>query len=590
MRKIIFFLLCLVSASAGAQTPKWTIHPNYDGIRLLGNGYYVVTNNGKYGMLDSNEKEVVPMAYDSIAPFMSHQALLFNNKKFVAYVSDRGVVKEVADENYEVIGTPVFTDGYLLVRNRMGYYFISAASGAALGPYADASPFCEGFARIKVPKNVKHFFDGPSFNYYLSAETGVTLELPLEEGADDDDVDFLSSSNNGKSIIIVKKRAYEYNFSKNTLTPLSTDGTDARKARVMANERPTNVQPTSDGNYTIQFKQGSMTFDQLMRLTSIQYEDRPEQKFEIPQIVFPEPPSRMKGVTFPDTKLLGLSFNKEIILPAQFERIPMLWGDEALVVKDGKYGVVTAEGNRKWHYTLNDNQDIAFEHKSVKTHIKVLCPPSMNPSLLSLRSEDNNCIINTETRKENVNVESSVLDYECTLLIPEDIGIEHTPSTLSVSLIYDGLKYMTDKIEYKNWYANNYTVSLDEPVLSGGTMTVNINVKNNYSNNQNFFKTVTVLASDSVIASINKLNEELYTAKFVNWKDDRVHFEVNVEEDGCPILAYAFSLNAKEGKNNKQEKEVEEVRSATPKVKKAVKKPKPATPQKTEKKKILIPN
>ena len=51
MRKIIFFLLCLVSASAGAQTPKWTIHPNYDGIRLLGNGYYVVTNNGKYGML-----------------------------------------------------------------------------------------------------------------------------------------------------------------------------------------------------------------------------------------------------------------------------------------------------------------------------------------------------------------------------------------------------------------------------------------------------------------------------------------------------------------------------------------------------------
>ena len=576
MRSIFTIILFLLGISSNAQVARWVLHPKYDSIKMLGTGYYVVTNNGKYGMVDSNEKEVVPLAYDSIAPFASHQALLFNNNKFMAYVSDQGKLNQAND--YELTGTSVFVDGYLLVHNDEGYHFISAATGDPIGPYPDASPFSEGYARIKV-QSAK---GKDRICHYISAKTGKPITLPLEDNSADD-IDFLSSSNNGKSIVIIKKRVYEYNFKENTLTPLSTDNTDSRKARVTTNERPIPLFTTDDGGYQIMLKQGIMTFDHLMRLTSIQYEEMDEQKFTIPQTTNEEPTSHLIGAKFEGTNLLGLKTEKQVILPAQFDKIPLLWGDEALVLKNGKYGIVKVEENgRKWRYELNDNENIGFEHKSVKTHIKALCPPSMNSSLLSLKSNDKNCIIKMETRKDVSNPETAMLDYECTLNVPKEIGESLSSSTISVSLNYDGLTFLPDKIEYKNWFINKYTVQLGKPQLSGGTMTVDVIVNNNSTEDQKYNKTVTIEASDSVIATISPITDETYSAKFVNWKDNRIHFEITVKEDGCPAKSYPFTLNTKEGTESKPTKTAQEGETpAEPKAKKVVKKPK-VTPKKQE--------
>ena len=71
MKKFIFTLSLLnlfTITAATAQVAKWVIHPSYNHIRMLGDGYYIVSQDDKYGILDATEKEIVPLQYDSISP------------------------------------------------------------------------------------------------------------------------------------------------------------------------------------------------------------------------------------------------------------------------------------------------------------------------------------------------------------------------------------------------------------------------------------------------------------------------------------------------------------------------------------------
>ena len=117
MRHTISTLLLILAMSANAQVPQWALHPKYDSIEMLGNGYYVVSSNGKYGMMNAKEKEVVALKYDKISPFRSHTSILYANNAFVGYMSDEGRVKEFQSGQYQVAEQPSFYDGYLMVSN-----------------------------------------------------------------------------------------------------------------------------------------------------------------------------------------------------------------------------------------------------------------------------------------------------------------------------------------------------------------------------------------------------------------------------------------------------------------------------------------
>ena len=234
------------------------------------------------------------------------------------------------------------------------------------------------------------------------------------------------------------------------ITPLSSDGTDNKKSRVFVSERPVVLMKVENG-YFIELKQGRMTFDSQMRLTGIQYNGQELKTYEPPKEKKPEFNSPFGNLSYNDTKLLGLSYNEKDFLPAQFEEIGMLWGNDALVKSDGKYGVISVDTKNSCKYMLNDNLDIGFEHKALKTNVKVVCPPYMKLPLMSLTSFDENCIINTDTRKETSNVESVVLSYDCTLSIPEKIGLERTPCYATLGLKYDGLSYVPQEISFNTF-------------------------------------------------------------------------------------------------------------------------------------------
>lgn len=582
MRHIISTLLLILAMSANAQVPQWTLHPKYDSIEMLGNGYFVVSNNGKYGMMNAKEKEIVALRFDKISPFHSHAAILYSNNNFVGYISDEGRIKEFQSGQYQVAEQPSFFDGYLLVNNLDGYFYFRASDDAVIGPFSGGMPFTEGYAVVKVPKNPKRVLGGDFTTQILSAKTGKLEKLNLGE-YDVDDIDFISGVNNGKSIIVLKKRFYEYDFNGGTLTPIHFDGnTNNKKSRVMANERPLNIHGNQDG-FLVAFKPGQMTFDPLMRLNSITYEGQEKKVIAVPEKIKEEKRSPIVSKAFSGTDLLGLNYNGKDILSPQFEKVQLLWNNDAVVSKDGKYGVVSIDPNQSCRFVLNDNMAIGFEHKTVTTNIKAVCPPYMKPSLMTLSSEDDNCHINIDTRKENTNVETAVLSYQCTLNIPDEIGVDKSSTSTKFALNYDGLKFPANIISFDTWYVNNYTVQLLKHNIDGSALNAEILVNNTSNGAKNFFRDVTVEAEDSVVCNLTKITEEMYSARFYGWKNGVLRFSVDITEDGCPTLSYNHSIAI--NTNKKSDKPVAE--EAAPvvsqaKIKQKVK-AKPA-PKKEEKK------
>lgn len=543
-----------MTTSVGAQVPRWVLHPKYDNVEMLGNGFYLVTNNGRTGVMNASEKEVVPLQYDKVSPFNTHYALIYKDGRFVGYMSDQGRVKEFPAGQYQVAEQPSFYDGYLVVSNINGYFYLRASDDEVIGPFTGAMPFTEGYAVVKVPNNPKKVLGGDYTIQVLSAKTGKLERLNLGE-YDTDDVDFISGVSNGKSIIVLKKRFHEYDFSKGTLTPIHIDGNIAnKKSRVMANERPVQVMSGENG-FLVQFKTGQMTFDPLMRLTSIEYVGQGKKGVDVPEVAKEEKKSPIQSKAFPGTDLLGLNYNGKEILSAQFEKVSALWGNEAQVMTGGKYGILSVDPDHSCRFVLNDNMAIGFEHKTATTNIKAVCPPYMKPSLMTLNSEDENCHINIDTRKENTNVETAVLSYQCSMDIPEEIGLDKSSTNTKFALNYDGLKLTAKVLPFDTWYVNNYTVQIMKHNIEGSVLNAEILVNNGAMGGKNFFRDVQVEAEDSVVCNLTKITEEMYQARFYGWKDGTLRFSVDITEDGCPTLSYARSIAINTGKKTGKSEE-----------------------------------
>jgi hypothetical protein len=121
------------------------------------------------------------------------------------------------------------------------------------------------------------------------------------------------------------------------------------------------------------------------------------------------------------------------------------------------------------------------------------------------------------------------------------------------------------------------------------TLDVDVLVKNNTTSDQAFFKDVAIESEDSISCSITKITEELYNARLSGWKSDKVNFNIDVTEDGCPTITYEFSLDIKshsDKKNQNNSVSIEKPVSQA-KVKRAPKK-NLVVPKKEEKRKFVL--
>lgn len=79
-RILAVIMLVMVVASMQGQIARWALHPNYDRVEQLDNGLFKVLQGRKYGLMARDDKEVLPIKYDSIADFRNGYAVIINTE------------------------------------------------------------------------------------------------------------------------------------------------------------------------------------------------------------------------------------------------------------------------------------------------------------------------------------------------------------------------------------------------------------------------------------------------------------------------------------------------------------------------------
>ena len=543
-----------ILATTQAQIATWLVHPDYDTIELLDCDLLKVTKDGKVGLLNMKGEEILqPNQYDSITAFREKQALLFENGKFSAIVNLQGKKIDVSERNFTISAvTAYFSDGFLLVYDRSNKYnFINTLGEIVLGPYAEAYPFSDGYACVKSYENLQKNEVDTRYEY-VKAGLG-SISLP---NVDKDDVNFLSTFNNGKAIAVVKKVFYEVTADDGSLTMnvLSTEPAVSKKTQIVAPDKlivPVKV----NGDYKVAAKNAMFTFDNLMRLKLMEIVNREPQEFTVEQEI-----KRMRVSSFSSVKVgdsFGLNYKGKSILPAQFRSVLATSDDMALVSTGKGCGAVTVDTDNNIRFKLNENENIGFIHRSYETDLAVTMPSYIKCSSAVVTSKSEDCEILIETRTERENVEGNTLGYKCKLTIPQNLTDTLSRIDYKFSLKYDGLTSLDYNVNINEWYVKYYEVQLKSTAMTisaKDSVVVEFDlIKTDIARNDeaNYYKEVELVSPDYEGGlTLNKITENHFSFRLSDINKEKILFSVKITEVGCPPIEYPFVMTF-EKKNRK---------------------------------------
>ena len=77
---IIFLLLTLMAVACASRTEVRTVKPDYDTETDCLNGTMIVSLDGKFGLVDTSGKEILPTAYDDVYYISDEVAVAFSGR------------------------------------------------------------------------------------------------------------------------------------------------------------------------------------------------------------------------------------------------------------------------------------------------------------------------------------------------------------------------------------------------------------------------------------------------------------------------------------------------------------------------------
>ena len=539
---VVFVLMCL-APSADAQIAKWLVRPSYDHIEMTDSGLLKIVSDGKEGLLSVEGREVLPIDFDSISSFKEDRALLFKNGEFYGITDLQGRIIPLQERGYKLPHEAAhFHYGYLLVKQNQQFYYIDKEGNQVYGPYADAYPFFNGHACIK---SYIDYQKKPEETFYDCIDTGGK-SLQLQE-VEKKDINFISSFNEGKAIIVIKKRFYALDSDTYNLTPISTDSTTNKKSLVVSESKEIQVHKSEEG-YLVAAKNGNFVFDQYMRLKLMELSGN-----EQVVIDFPVEPKRKFTSIFAkitDNNQSGITFEGKTLLPPQFDDILHMEGKLAIVKADGKCGVITVDEGNDFLFKLNNNENIGFNHQFYDAKLTVLMPPYIKCASTTITSHSDDCEIQIDSRSESENIEGNTLGYNCRLSIPKNLTDTLTAHDYFYSLKYDGLLSIPHKVTISEWYVKYYEVELSNTNFTVSSINDIITVEFDLiktevarNDNSNYFKNIEIVASNfSEQPILNKITENHYSFQIFGIDQERINFSVKITEVGCPSIEYPFEM------------------------------------------------
>ena len=337
-RKIVFLLCLLLSGQIFSQTVQWAVRPTSAKIENYGS-LLKVRKNGKCGLIDHNNKEVVPTKYDSITSFQNGYAIVMNlrggNLKVEGVISEGDYDFQPLTEDVYATSYLWFSEGKMPVKSSSGWGYLGTDGNMTIPcQFQQAYPFREGWASVMIDK--KAYYIDQNMDY-LSVEAGYG------------DLVFASTFSGNEAVV------YSRNMKGYVI---NRQGRKIRNYHVKASEVKANKYDHSIGDKAQKFKE---------EIQKLQQDNH--------------------YAVFEEYGKFGYKLGNKVVLPAQLENAEPVRGGYANVRYKGQNGVLhIVDGT--FSLELEDTQIDFGPEKTGKGYLTLNVPNALEDAVVRLRITD----------------------------------------------------------------------------------------------------------------------------------------------------------------------------------------------------------
>ena len=295
MRYNVLIIIAVFSImGVQAQTVQWAVRPSSAQIENYGQ-LLKVRKDGKCGLIDHSDQEIIPVRYDSITPFRDGFAFVLNNAgnqmKIEGVLSEGDYELMPVSETVYATSYLWFSEGKMPVKGDGGWGYLDTDGNIVIPcQYQIAYPFSEGFASVKLDNKT----------YYINRRMNY---LPVEVGFGEL---VFGSTFSGQEAIV---------YSGYSLTPkgyvINKRGKVLRKLKEKLSDLKVNKYDHSVGNRAQLYK------DQVRQLEV-------DGRYSV----------------FQENGLYGYKKDGVVVLPAQLDNAEPIRGEFANVQYKGQFGVL----------------------------------------------------------------------------------------------------------------------------------------------------------------------------------------------------------------------------------------------------------
>lgn len=461
MRKTLLSLVALLLCTTSyAQVAKWMLNAEYDAITVNNVGLLEVRLNDKVGLYDRNGNELIPIEYDRIDPFHEGYAILYNGDRFVGFTDEQGKVVNLSARGYLLReGADYFSCGRLLVYNQGAsapvYRYINTDGTTNGETYLLAHPYIENYAAVLRSLDNR---DLTKVQYDMIDINGNPIEIYDDKRIG---LQFISSFRDGKAILISKNKFYTITINDRFPSQIYTDNSMSRKSMVTLEYSTLQVSSYPTNRYLIKAKNGAFVFNANLQLDEYALDGNPKVNFPTAEVESRVAPGSVFSI-LTNGSTFGLSYMGNELLPPQFEGITAVEDNFAIVLKDGKYGIITVDPTTNFAFDIEKGQTIAFRHESSEVKLTAELPKYIPEDGAYINSLSDDCTIHRGTRQSTCNTEGLFIVYDCTLRIPQDLTQDETDHVYKYVIYYDNLISTVQDVHVMEWYQKYYDVEIKQ--------------------------------------------------------------------------------------------------------------------------------
>lgn len=555
------FLLTGIISTYG-QLPKWAITPQYDKLYFKTAGVLQGEGDNKNSLWTVEGKQLFTTG-DLINSYNNGLATIqrTNPDRITGFVDAGGYFIPLPDTKI-AFDYPYFEDGYLVGVKGDSYVLydkegteITLPELETLYPYSHEHAVYMAYQQPEKKKN-------PYFNQLMPNGKPV-VNLVMKENdktkiIEPKEISFMSAVDNGsgKALTVIKNKLYWFDTFEMCLVPITMEDDKGKpKQLVLDNSKELSTMTFPSDSVVIKGKYGKdltydFKFDRMLRLVpnraSASSANKKTITYEVPYMASDLTATSEGGKT-------GLAVNGRNCVPDQFDNVGKVFGNHAMIMRDGKWGLIEIIPACDYTLTVNGGDSILFSHRLSRGTFRIDLPKAIEAEKVAIEIPSASGLRLDETSRKNKNSdEGNTISFNCTLSIPANLpdtitDISYGNAILSV----DGIKLSAREIKTRGRHVNHYKIDVSNqaPTVAKGKAVFDLLIYSTQESDFRDFPFEVTLDTDTLPSMVEMISEKLYRCTVDNLKPGVTDFQVKVTEQDCPAsvfpMAIDYSVNKK---------------------------------------------